>query len=197
METTDLPKYLPMDYYPFSAGIIEFLNTTRVYKDARALSWRSAIALRNCTDENLHYLIKMVSEAYSVFQPSDDWSKLSKIFSLNKSGSWNYWLEMAEKSGFLSSEQTVWIIHADAKNVSDDDKVKFLISVVENRSDGASKPDQIQDELMLQRSKFILFVYSIDDYRSLRTSNIQNRTSTLRPLSPMTYLDDMQKSNSD
>ncbi len=175
----------------FKEGLKRLLSRINLLTENYTLEWRVGLVLENSDSRNLQLVCNELSKKYDIFRTPDKWANLSQILKNNPAENFQiftFWLEMAKLSGFLDDNSTVWIIRADSVLISEDQSVEFQISIVSNITDGGTV-DTIQREFRL-RNKFILFVFSIEDFRALRAGDLNNRMSTLRPINPMAFLHD-------
>lgn len=188
---TKIEQYFFDDYDPFNSGMERLLRRIDILTEAGQLEWRRALVLRNRNQNNLNAVETKISTQHKIFRGDPEWNFLSQIFKHNSDGNYanfTFWLDMAKRSGFLDDDSSVWIIQADTVSITDDQSVFFQVSIVENMEDGGTANRVLQE--LHSRNKFILFVFSIEDFRALRTGELIARMSTLRPINPMAYLDD-------
>ncbi len=190
----DEARVIPFDDYdPFVEGMRSVLNRVGILSKLGTLDWKVGLVLQNGDETNFQQVVKSTESGHSVFQASPEWETLSKILSNNTNKEYvvkTYWLEMAKASGFLNSASSVWVIRADAKDISDDDSIFFQLTIVDNMGDGDAGKNKVLEELR-NAGKHIMFVFSIEDYRALQSEGVIKRSNLRRRITPMAFIGDV------
>ncbi len=192
--TINKDKEFPFEEYtPFFEGMRSFLRRVQILGDIEALDWKVGLVLQNGDETNFEKVIEETSRENKVFQASYEWTMLSEILLNNSDENYvltTFWLEMTKRSGFFSSDASVWIIRADTKAITDDDSIFFQLTIVDNMEDGGVGNNLVLPALR-ERGKHIVFVFSIEDFRALESDAVIIRSNLRRRITPMAFVGDV------
>lgn len=162
-----------------------------MFRKNQSLNWSYGVVVESLSEERYESLLNDLMEAgLEAWQNNARQTVLSEIFrDFNPldTAVYTYWLNFAQRIGFLGSGQKqVLLVRADAAKLSEQEQIYFQQSIVENKRDGGGCDETL--DAFVAKEMCILFIFSKEDFVSLRSEGRSSSMSGLRPINPFVWM---------